>query len=226
MGPRRSGRSKFALRATGFSGKDVSVDAGIATGDLYGSTVFLIKLARADSADDAVGVADVAEAFEGFEEEGFSEAGAARGFDHSGGAEEGALGGLVAGEAEDGFVACGDPAGDRLAGEGDFDFAGPLFGKVLAGEVCHGVLLESACAAKGDTLGLDVLIKLGGIRQIIEAHEHVDHAGDLRREGGGGEVDFVWRVVLNGYGKLESYLHRKGAALLPRLFVKSFSKNP
>lgn len=78
------------------SGKDVCVDSGVAAGDFDGSAVFFIKLAWSNAADDAVGVADIAEVFEGFEKECFAETGSACGFDDAGGAEEGAVGGFTA----------------------------------------------------------------------------------------------------------------------------------
>jgi hypothetical protein len=49
------------------------------------------------------------------------------------------------------------------------------------------VFLEGSCAAKRDAAIGDRLIGLRRIREVIQAHEHVDHAGDssempMRRE--------------------------------------------
>lgn len=92
------------------SGKDVCVNSRVAAGYFDGTAVFFIKLAWSNAADDAVGVADIAEVFESFEKEGFAETGSACGFDDAGGAEEGAVGGFATGETEDFFVFRGDEA--------------------------------------------------------------------------------------------------------------------
>lgn len=55
-------------------GQNISVDSRVASGDFDGAAVFCVKIARANTADDAVSVAKIAEGFEGFEEKSFAEA--------------------------------------------------------------------------------------------------------------------------------------------------------
>jgi hypothetical protein len=96
-------------------GEDVTVNAGIAAGNLDRSAVFLVEFARPNPADDAVCVADVAQGFERLEKQRLAKPAAARRLNYPRGAEKSALCRFVAGESDDCFVFRRDPAGNRLA---------------------------------------------------------------------------------------------------------------
>lgn len=96
------------------------------------------------------------------------------------------MSGLAAGEAEDLLVAGGNEAGNGLAGEGDGDLTGPFFGEMGSCEGFEGMFLKGARTAEGDALGGDLLIEISGIREVVEAHEHIDHF--LMKSRNGGEV--------------------------------------
>jgi len=139
---------------------------------------FGVEFFGADAANDAVGVTEITETFEGFEEEGFSDACATSGFSNSRGAKVATVGGFVASEAEDFFVASGDEDGEGLAGEGDFSFADPFGREVLSDPVGDEVAFVGAGAADNDALVFDFFVEGGDVAKgvdVIEADEHVDH---------------------------------------------------
>lgn len=156
--------------------QDVGIDSRIAAGNFDGTAGFFVKFAGAYASDDGIGVAGFAEGFEGAEEQGFPDVETAGGFRDAGRTEKPALRDIIASEAEDFLVLCGDEAGGGLPGERDFDLADPLSRKVRAGERGDGVFFERARAAQGDAVFRSFPISFRWIWQVVEPHEHINHA--------------------------------------------------
>lgn len=158
--------------------EEIRVDPGLRTRDRDRPDRLRVEVRRTSPADDRVGVALGGHGQQRHKEERGPDAPFSLAFEHARGSEEPLRGRVVAREAQDVLTALRAEARDREPGEADVALAGPTLAEVFADPGDNDMPFRREGASHLDAIDPQRLDR-GGLGKVVEADEHVVHAGGL-----------------------------------------------